>query len=114
MDLSRYTKNRILILVNLVLLVIKGIKYFLYDIEFTHKEWLWNFAFCIVLFLWVLPIYQKLKHALLFLVTGSSIGITVGMILKNESLIGLEYVWVILGVLAMVLHYSRSSKDQYL
>lgn len=113
MNLSRDKKNKVLIVTNGVFLLIKMLKHFLFNVELMQKEWIWVYGFSGLLLLWLLPIYAKLKHALLFLATGGVIGITVGMIIGNESLIVLEYIWLVFGVIAMIVHYSKSNLDEY-
>ncbi|MEK6155519.1 hypothetical protein WIW50_19835 [Flavobacteriaceae bacterium 3-367] len=118
LHLSRGQKNALLIFVNLLALGVKAIKHYVYDGTLSDAEHIWCYAVVPIVLINLIPLgkeeFARLKHILLFLSTGTIIGITLGEAVRAwEYLIWLEYLWLVLALIAAVLHYSPSKRDIY-
>ncbi len=118
LNLSRHTKNRILIAVNILALIVLWIKmsFITQPLSLSFQYWMW--AAPPILLLNLLPLqrfgWAYLGHVLLFLLTGAIVGFTVAQAIRypGEMFI-LEWIWLPLALLAAGLHYSTSRNDPY-
>ena len=118
MELSRTTKNIILVALNGIAFLIQGAKWVLLEIQPMPSIKIWLFAVVPILFFNVIFMKNKIQsswaHALLFLSTGAIFAFTLTNILKGVSQPSvLEYLWMVLGVVGIVVHYSKSKNDIY-
>ncbi len=118
LSFSREQKNSILILVNLLAFVIYSVKIWRFDTPLSLAETIWILVVLPVVALNALPILgvrsRRFGHALLYLCTGGIFGITLGaVLLASETLIFLDYIWLIIAFVAVIIHYSKSKTDIY-
>lgn len=117
MNFSRKQKNQILLSVNFVLLIIKLIKVFFYHVNLIWDEKIWCYSMPAILLLHFINsqnhTFQRIRDILLFLLTGAALGRTIGLVIKSESLFLPELIWLIFGIAAAFIHYSKSEDDKY-
>ncbi|MDT0607081.1 hypothetical protein [Croceitalea rosinachiae] len=118
MDLSRKTKNGILIALNFTALVIQLVKWHVLKMDPNISIKTWIFLVPLILLINIISLSNKksaeLIHASLFLATGAIIAFTLVPIFKGQdSVVLIEYLWLILALAGAVLHYSKSKNDIY-
>lgn len=118
LQLSRNTKNRILICVNVLIALITIAKLIVEPESVSRHMRVWLAVSPIVLVLSSVPAgaaFAKIAHAGLFLLTGAAIGITLRTAISGAPPIWLvELAWLVLAIIAAILHYSPSVEDEYL
>ncbi|MEO0570641.1 MAG: hypothetical protein AAF039_02975 [Bacteroidota bacterium] len=118
MDISRETKNYILIGINLSALLIQGFKWLVLEISLPISIKVWVFAVVPILLVNI-PFASKKQgaqwvHGFLFLATGAIIAFSLTTIFKDSlQILTMEYFWLGLALVAVVIHYSKSNRDSY-
>lgn len=98
--------------------LIQGAKWAIFEILPTTSIKIWLFAVFPILLLNVLSIQKKEQptwiHALLFLSTGAIFAFALTGVLNHGSqVLIMEYIWLVLAVAAIIVHYSKSKTDIY-
>ena len=115
---SREAKNRLLIGVNWLMVLICAAKFTFAPADLSNKMLTWLVVAPVILLLATVPVVKygaRLFHAGLFLITGASIGLTLGSAFSSPGALWVvEWPWLALAMAVAVVHYSPSSKDEYL
>ncbi len=116
MDLSRKTKNLILIGANALFFGVKLLKEFGYGFTLSQDELIWMFSLgAFLLFYWI-PIKHEtiktIKYVCLFLLTGTALGTTIGEVCRPQDFFFLEMLWLPFGIAAAAFHYRSSKNDE--
>ena len=115
--MNRKTKNILLILINILFALILVFRLFLLEQDLSNYLYIWLISSPFVILIHLIkvnnPSIVSLRDALLFLLTGGSIGNTVAALLKGEASYFLELPWLIIALSIALIHYSASKKDRY-
>lgn len=118
MQLSRDGKNRLLIGCNALMVLICVAKWVIAPADLSGNMRIWVVIAPLILLLATAPAGSRLGrpfHAALFLLTGASIGLTMGTALKSPgALWWIEWLWLALALACAAAHYSPSQRDEYL
>jgi len=86
------------------------------EMELSDYLKIWLLLCPVILLLHLIKIekgaFVAFRDALLFLLTGGSIGTTIGSLMRNQASL-LEIVWLILAIFVAIIHYSPSKRDSY-
>lgn len=115
-NLSRKRKNILLLIVNSVfgLIILRKL---LIDGTVSSYLKVWLVMCVLVILAFLIKIDAKMQPTLrdlsLFLLTGGSIGKTVGSLIRS-AVSPIELVWLVVAIGAAIVHYSPSDEDKYL
>ena len=116
-NVSRRQKNVVLFIVNALLLLIKLGRAWFDPASLENVDFYWMIGAVGVGVFSLLPVPEKwieLRHASLFLLTGTAIGLRIAATIRDPSARWIvEWIWLAAGLVAVVVHYSPSQQDPY-
>lgn len=117
-DVSRDTKNRILITINAAMMAIVVAKLWRQGASVAWQMQVWLAMSPVVLGFAHREVgarFAKLAHAGLFLLTGAALGLTLGTAVSDPHAMSVvEWAWLLAAILGVLLHYAAGPDDPYL